>query len=72
MPSAFPGWPEVRANTMSTSAMSTRLLNRFAPLMIQSSPSRRAVVSSQVASLPWLGSVSPKAISASPLISRSR
>ena len=35
-------------------------LKRFAPLITQSSPSRTAVVSSQVASLPWFGSVSPK------------
>ena len=36
------------------------MLKRLRPLITQSPPSRTARVSSQVASLPWSGSVSPK------------
>jgi hypothetical protein len=60
MPLASPGWPEVRANTRLPCARATWLFQRFMPLMTQWSPSRTAVVSSQVASLPWPGSVSAK------------
>ena len=48
------------------------MLNRLAPSITQSFPSRRATVSSQVASLPWFGSVSPKAMRCSPVIIPSR
>ena len=40
MPRAWPGSPEVRAKTRSWVARCTPVLNRLAPLMTQSSPSR--------------------------------
>ena len=43
-------------------------LKRLLPSMIQSSPSRTAAVSSQVASEPWSGSVRPKPIFTAPVI----
>ena len=60
MPLASPGLPDVRANTRLPCARATWLFQRFMPLMIQSLAvaARTPVVSSQVASLPWLGSVS--------------
>ena len=61
IPSGLPGSPEVRANTMSWVAWCRPELNRLAPLITHSSPSRTAVVSRYVASLPWFGSVRPKA-----------
>ncbi len=48
------------------------VLKRFSPLITHSSPSRTAVVSSQVASEPWSGSVSPNAMRISPVIIPSR
>ena len=45
MPSAAPGRPEVRANTRSWVALCRPLLKRFSPVISQSVPSRRAVVS---------------------------
>ena len=64
MPSACPGSPEVRAKTRSWVARCTPVFKRLAPLITQPSPSRSARVSSQVASEPWSGSVSPNAIDA--------
>ena len=72
MPLPSPGLPEVRANTMSWVARCRPLLKRLAPLITHSSPSRTAVVSSQVASEPWLGSVRPNAMRTSPVNIRSR
>ncbi len=55
------GSPLVRAKMMSWVAWCSPLFHRFIPLSTHSSPSRTAVVSRYVASLPWFGSVSPKA-----------
>ena len=63
IPRGEPASPDVRANTRSWVARCIPVLNRLAPLMTQSPPSGAAVVSSQVASLPCPGSVSPKPIS---------
>jgi hypothetical protein len=60
MPRASPSSPEVRAKITSSVAECMPELNGFAPLRIQSSPSRTPVDSIQVASLPCSGSVSPK------------
>ena len=57
----LPGSPEVRAKMMSCVAMWTPVFQRFIPLITHSSPSRTAVVSRNVASLPWFGSVRPNA-----------
>ena len=51
-PSAFPGSPAVRAKIRSWVAAWRPELNRLAPLITQSSPSRTPEVSSQVASEP--------------------
>ena len=67
MPSAWPGSPEVRAKIRSWVARCTPVFHRLEPLITQSDPSRRAVVSSQVASLPWSGSVRPNAIDRVPV-----
>ena len=67
MPRAWPGSPEVRAKTRSWVARCTPVFHRFEPLITQSSPSRPARVSSQVASLPCAGSVRPKAIDRLPV-----
>ena len=61
MPTGEPGSPEVRAKMMSWVAWCRPELNRFMPLMTHSSPSATAVVSRNVASDPWFGSVRPKA-----------
>ena len=71
MPWACPGSPEVRAKIKSCVARCTPVLNRLEPLITQSSPSDMACVSSQVASEPCSGSVSPNAIERSPVISAS-
>ena len=71
MPRASPGLPDVRANTRLPCARATWLFQRFMPLMIQSpepSSARTPVVSSQVASLPWPGSVSPNDRCISPVM----
>ena len=61
MPFGLPGSPTVRAKMMSWVAWCSPLFQRFIPLITHSSPSRTAVVSMYVASLPWFGSVSPNA-----------
>ena len=71
IPAALPTCPDVRANTTFAAATSMTLFQRLAPLMTQPPSTCSAVVSSQVASLPWLGSVRPKASSISPLASGS-
>ena len=71
MPAALPTCPDVRANTRFAAATSMTLFQRLAPLMTQPPSTFSAVVSSQVASLPWFGSVNPNAISISPLASGS-
>ncbi|CAM5737346.1 hypothetical protein MAUB1S_01826 [Mycolicibacterium aubagnense] len=68
MPTACPDSPDVRAKMRSWVARCTPVFQRLRPLMIQPSPSRTAVVSSQVASLPWSGSVSPNAMDRWPVI----
>ena len=67
MPVAWPASPDVRAKTRSWVARCTPVFQRLLPLITQSSPSRTARVSSQVASVPWSGSVRPKAIERSPV-----
>jgi hypothetical protein len=71
MPRAWPGSPDVRAKIKSCVARCTPVLNRLEPLITHSSPSCLALVSSQVASEPCCGSVRPKAIERSPVISAS-
>ncbi len=58
----------MRAKTIAWEAKLTPLAKRLAPLITHSSPSSTAVVSIQVASLPWSGSVRLKANSFSPEI----
>ena len=60
MPRALPSVPDVRANTTSWVAECIPEFQRFVPLITQSPPSRTAVVSIHVASLPWSGSERPK------------
>ncbi len=71
IPSACPGSPDVRANTIACATSPAPLANRLAPLITQSPPSRTARVSSQVASLPCAGSVRLKPKPDSPAIARS-
>ena len=66
MPSPSPASPEVRAKTRSWVAVWMPVFQVFSPLMIQSSPSCRAVVSMWVASDPCAGSVIPNAKDLSP------
>ena len=61
MPVPLPGVPLVRAKTRSCEAVWMPVFQVFSPLMTQSSPSRVARVSMNVASLPWAGSVMPNA-----------
>ncbi len=61
MPWPLPGVPLVRAKTRSCVAVWMPVFQVFSPLITHSSPSRTAVVSMKVASLPWAGSVMPKA-----------
>ena len=61
MPTGEPGSPDVRAKMMSWVAWCSPELKRLCPLSTHSSPSGTAVVSRNVASEPWFGSVSPKA-----------
>ena len=61
MPWPLPGSPLVRAKTRSCEATWMPVFQVFSPLITQSSPSRTALVSMKVASLPWFGSVMPKA-----------
>ena len=52
--------PSVRAQTIATSAIEPFVIHIFAPLRIQSEPSRFAVVRIEPGSEPASGSVSPK------------
>ena len=61
MPSPSPALPLVRAKIRSNFALWMPVFQVLPPLMIQSSPSRRATVSMCVASEPWSGSVMPNA-----------
>mmetsp|Transcript_30262 Transcript_30262/g.85345 ORF Transcript_30262/g.85345 Transcript_30262/m.85345 type:complete len:359 (-) Transcript_30262:68-1144(-) len=63
MPVASPFAPCVRAKTIAYGAVCTPVIHIFEPLMTHSCvpSSSSARVSIQVASLPWSGSVSPKA-----------
>ena len=61
MPTGEPWSPDVRAKMMSWVAWCRPELNRLWPLRTHSSPSCTAVVSRNVASEPWFGSVSPNA-----------
>ena len=62
MPTGEPGSPEVRAKMMSWVAWCSPELNRFVPVDAPTRRRRRtAVVSRNVASEPWFGSVRPKA-----------
>ena len=56
----------VRAQITATSAIEARPIQRFAPSITQSSPSRTAVVPMLAGSLPASGSVSPKQPISSP------
>ena len=71
IPSASPGLPLVRAKMRSWDAAWMPVFQVFSPLITQSSPSRTAVVSMKVASLPWAGSVIPNAKPPRPSASRS-
>ena len=57
----------VRAATITRSALKPLVMNVFEPLMIQSSPSRTAVVFSAARSDPPDGSVMPMAVMISPV-----
>ena len=61
MPVPLPGVPLVRAKIRSCEAVWMPVFQVFSPVMTQSSPSRVAVVSMKVASLPCSGSVMPNA-----------
>ena len=61
MPAPLPGVPLVRAKTRSCDAVWIPVFQVFSPVMTQSSPSRVAQVSMNVASLPCPGSVMPNA-----------
>ncbi len=68
MPWPLPGSPLVRAKTRLCEAVWMPVFQVFSPLITQSSPpaspspfTRTARVSMKVASLPWAGSVMPKA-----------
>ncbi len=68
IPTAEPSWPEVRAKIRSWVARCTPVLQRLAPLITQSSPSRYGGgLHAGGVALPWLGSVSPKAIERLPV-----
>ncbi len=61
MPAPLPGVPLVRAKTRSCEAVWMPVFQVFSPLMIHVWPSRAALVSMNVASLPCAGSVMPNA-----------
>ena len=63
-PFTSPSWSE-RAQTTTTSAIDPLPIQRLAPSSTQSSPTRRAVVSSDTESEPWSGSVKANAPMAS-------
>jgi len=61
MPVPLPGAPLVRAKIRSCEAVWMPVFQVFSPVMTQSVPSRVALVSMNVASLPCSGSVMPNA-----------